>query len=218
EDASANFESSVTSTESILKRIFHFMTFDDLLSSARINKRWNKLSRWELRRNRKCFAKIHKDRPCQHLFRLKEQFQGKTLPFHGLSIEFDSHGDCSIVEDWNVLESAEFWTTLPVKIPSTFRISTFGLVLVKFEKDCRLCLKSLKISALHNYRCPVPKPDNSVILSSLTGHLIFSRIPGLNVHLATSKCQSKMENACCSAFDDLQNFATIKQIKIKRQL
>ncbi|CAG7716371.1 unnamed protein product [Allacma fusca] len=111
-----NFESSVTANDLILERILYFMTFDDLLSSARINKRWNKLSRWELRRNRKCLAKIDKDRPCHYLLHLKEHFEGNSvLPFHGLSIGFVGHGNCKWIEDYRILENTEFWKTLPVK-------------------------------------------------------------------------------------------------------
>ncbi|CAG7827966.1 unnamed protein product [Allacma fusca] len=111
-----NFESCVTSNDLILERILYFMTFDDLLSSARINKRWNKLSRWELGRNRKCLVKIDKDLPCQDLLRLKEQFEGKpTFPFQGLSISYCGHRNCKWVEDYRALESTGFWKTLPMK-------------------------------------------------------------------------------------------------------
>ncbi|CAG7733463.1 unnamed protein product [Allacma fusca] len=117
EDIPGNFESCITSNDLILERILYFMTFDDLLSSARINKRWNKLSRWELGRNRKCLAKIEKDLPCQDLLRLKEQFEGKSyIPYQGLSIGYSfGHANCKIVEDYRALESTEFWKTLPMK-------------------------------------------------------------------------------------------------------
>ncbi|CAG7833505.1 unnamed protein product [Allacma fusca] len=111
-----NFESCVTSNDLILERILNFMTFDDLLSSARINKRWNKLARWELGRNRKCLAKIDKDLPCQNVLRLKEQFEGESyIPYQGLSIGYAGHRNCNWVEDYRSLESTGFWKTLPIK-------------------------------------------------------------------------------------------------------
>ncbi|CAG7823841.1 unnamed protein product [Allacma fusca] len=117
EEFSSSYESVVTSNDLILERILNFVTFEDLLTCSLINKRWSQMSRLELRRSRKCYARITKDEPCQQLLRFCEEFENHgKLPFTGLSLGLSNHFDEDYSEEGStILKSSNAIKKLPMK-------------------------------------------------------------------------------------------------------
>ncbi|CAG7833506.1 unnamed protein product [Allacma fusca] len=100
-------ESIITANDLILKRILHFTAFPDLLTCRLVSTRWKHLSQFVLLQERKCFAKIGSDKPCQQLVRLNEFLQDSegTPPFNGLSMGHSYHFVDHCLQDIKLLRT-----------------------------------------------------------------------------------------------------------------
>ncbi|CAG7827761.1 unnamed protein product [Allacma fusca] len=102
----------------ILEKILSFLPFKDLLSSSLVNQRWCRMSRWEIQRSRKCYAKIATLKACHEMLRFILTFKNcLILPFSGLELIFHSNctTNCLSLKNNRLFESSALIKTLPIR-------------------------------------------------------------------------------------------------------